>query len=240
LSEPGPANQIAESPDPGDGPRSLRVGKLTLATAASSTTPSPTAKPRSTFQPLVGCRSEAGSGAGFRRVRRAATMSDVAFETLACPDRTGRRCSRRIAFRCSRCSRSQRCLSSGFLYGINHYSFLPVNSTPRRCHSFNSRLAVNTLTFEALANSSFVTSSSIPRLVLWPMVLASVIRVSASFCRALWHVRATCDATWRAKYSEPLQARAALSRRTSHSRNLTRFIGSIFSPFRGALFLIAP
>jgi hypothetical protein len=33
--------------DPGDGPRSPGVGKLTLANAASSTTPRPTAQPRS-------------------------------------------------------------------------------------------------------------------------------------------------------------------------------------------------
>jgi len=38
---------------------------FTPANTASSTTPIPTAKPRNTFQPLVGCCSKAGVGARF-------------------------------------------------------------------------------------------------------------------------------------------------------------------------------
>src|SRR5215831_18026183 len=43
------ATYVRELPDPNDAPRSPGVGRLTLASAPSSTTPMPTAQPRIVF-----------------------------------------------------------------------------------------------------------------------------------------------------------------------------------------------
>ncbi len=71
-----------------------------------------------------------------------------------------------------------------------------------RSNSPNRRLTVKGLIFEALANSSFVASSSIPPGTCCPITRASEIRRCASLWRAVWEVRAVRSTICQPKYSD--------------------------------------
>ena len=58
-------------------------------------------------------------------------------------------------------------------------------TSPLRCHSLKMRLAVNSVTFAVLANSSFVTSSSTPPETFRPILGAMVVSTWTNLWRAL-------------------------------------------------------
>jgi|SRR5271154_770862 len=96
--------------------RGVPVSKpLARANVTSSTAPIAAAQPTITFHVPCGCRHNPGSGLFGAWVGRAAAKADIDFGMLGCPDPAATRCFLRIAFLCSRCSRSHWRLCSGSL-----------------------------------------------------------------------------------------------------------------------------